>query len=99
MSPADQGLNAREAAIAKSHQRLEVQEKLAVVLQRLSQLGHQGEPAGTLSFMFGRVSHEGAPWLLGDEQRDVRAAQQRVRVIPVVREDRDADTDGDVEVL
>jgi hypothetical protein len=99
MSPTHQGLDTREAAITKSHQRLEVQEKLAFVLQRLSQIGHQGESAGTLPFMFERESHEGASWLLGHEERDVRAAQQRVRVIAVIRENGDADTDGDVEVL
>jgi hypothetical protein len=97
--PADQRLDTGEASIAKSHQRLELKEELAFVLEGLSQFGHQREPAGPLPFVFGRVSHEGTSWLLRDEQGDVRAAQQRVRVITVIRRQRDADTDRDVEML
>ena len=99
MVPADQRLDTGEAPGRELELRLVVQHELAP-LQRLAQLAL--EPPARLRLLVHRRLEQAkavAALRLGAVEGEVGVLEQRVRVLPVLREQGDADAGGDMHLV
>ncbi len=87
MPPADERLDAQHAAGRQLGFGL-IEQLQLIVLDRGAQLGRQGQPAGTVLVLLGRIHAELILSPLGDVHGHVGALQERTRVGPVVGKDR-----------
>ena len=96
MMPADQGLDAGHLGGTDVDLRLELERHLAV-LDRAPQLSGQRELADAVGVGLGAVDDEAGLAALGRVHRDVGVLQELASGLAVVRVERDADADADLE--
>ena len=96
MDPADERLDAHDPAGLEVGLRLVVDDEL-LLLDRAAQLARERQPLGVVRVLLGAVDGRAGVRALGDVHRDVGVLEQRVRVLPVLAEDGDADARGHLE--
>jgi hypothetical protein len=90
MDPADERLDADDPAGLEVGLRLVVDDEL-LVLERAAQLARERQPLGVVRVLLGAIDGGAGVRALGDVHRDIGVLEQRVRILPVLAEDGDAD--------
>ena len=96
VQPAAESLDREDVSGAGAHLRLEGEDEL-VVVDRAVQVTEQRQPLDGVAVDLGPVGLDLAAVGLGPVERDVRALEQRLERVGVLRGDRDADAGLDTE--